>query len=72
MSNYLDRWTLFQTDYTRQEIESGKANGGFGCIPQECIDLMVNVENLGFVVKFRTSLLRRIFCVAKYKVIAYR
>lgn len=59
------------TDYTRQQIVSGAAIGGFGNY-DEIVESILYAEEDGWEVKFETSLFRKLFCTAKYRIVAIK
>lgn len=60
------------SDYTRSEIEEGKCKNAFGSTRTQFLEQILIVERYGYVVKFKTNILRRIFCLGKYRVVAYK
>ncbi len=60
---------LGYSDYSRLEIFTGRSTGAIG----NTMDIMSSVhefERCGWTVVFKTSLFRRIFLMAKYKIVA--
>lgn len=59
-----------ESDYSREEM--GSVNSGIGSSSTEFLNEIKEYEDLGYIVKFKTSIFRRIFCLGVYKVIAYK
>lgn len=59
------------SDYSRKEMESGKAFGGVGSIVSEWIQSIKHYEENGYKVIFKTNILRKILSV-KFKVVAIK
>jgi hypothetical protein len=61
------------SDYSREEMISEKAFGGFrfGVSPDTYLECIQTLENAGYFVKFETSFFRKIFGIGKYRVVAY-
>jgi hypothetical protein len=67
----MERVIIGYSDYSRQQIEKG--NIWILGDSRECIlDTIAAFEHEDYNVKFETSLFRKIFCLAKYKVVAYK
>lgn len=66
----MEKITIGNSDYTREEIESG-AHGAWGDV-HTFLELIYMCERKGYTIVFKTSLLRRIFCTGKYKVIGIK
>ena len=62
-------YTIGESDYSRQEIESNSCGWTWGSI-NAVLEAIKEAESNGYDVIFKTSLLRRIFCLGKYKIIA--
>lgn len=60
------------SDYSREEMESGLAEGGWGTDTDEYLRRIKYYENTGRIVKFETSLFRRLFGIGKYRVVSYQ
>lgn len=60
------------SDYTRKEMEQNGGGWFIGISAHEYLEAIADWERAGYTVKFETSLLRRIFGLGKYKVMAYK
>ena len=56
------------SDYSREEME--KEPYGWGVPASSYLETIKSYEEKGYKVTFNTSLLRRIFCMGKYQVVA--
>lgn len=65
-----EKITIGYSDYSREEMESGKAYNGIGTISEEYLQSICEFEKVGYKVNFESSILRRLFGYAKYKVVA--
>lgn len=57
------------SDFTRKQLEEGVWT--WGTSAWECTETIRHFEREGYVVKFETSILRKIFCIGKFKIVAY-
>ena len=66
--------TIGISDYSRNQIESGDFGNNcgwiLGCSKSDFIDAIEKYEKQGYMIEFKTSLLRKIFCAGKYKIVA--
>ena len=69
---YKEKRVIGESDYTREEIESGKTNGSFGTPAIIFKARLAEYEKQGYTIKFETSIFRKIFAVGKYKIVAYK
>lgn len=58
------------TDFNRKKLEKGCY--GWGASSEYFMASIKEFEDAGFTVKFKTSILRKVFCMAIYKVVAYK
>jgi hypothetical protein len=64
------RIPIGNSDYTRSELECDV--WGWGVSSDYFLKTIQAFEDAGCIVRFETSLFRRIFGIAKYKVVAYK
>jgi hypothetical protein len=67
----MDKIIIGHTDYSRRQIEAGGVVF-IGTSPNKLLELIEAYESVGYEVKFETSLLRKIFGLGIYKVIAQK
>jgi len=70
-SKFLEKITIGQSDYSRKQMGNG-TGWSWGVSDEYFLETIKAYEEAGYTVKFKTSLLRRIFAVGKYKVVAYK
>jgi len=66
----MEKINIGNSDYSREEMEQGLY--GFGTSAKEFLNVIMRFEKDGYQVKFETSIWRKIFSSAIYKVVAYR
>lgn len=61
------------SDYNREQLEKDEVHELTvgNCSARALLNVIRQYEKAGCVVKFNTSLWRRLFCIAKYQVVAY-
>lgn len=69
----MEKVTIGQSDYSREEMmDVDGSEWAIGSSFQEFLDMINYYENLGYIVKFETSIWRRIFGFGIYKIVAYK
>lgn len=66
----MEKINIGNTDYTKAQMEKGVY--GWGTSNEEFLQTIRTYEADGYTVKFETNLLRRIFAIGIYKVVAYK
>ncbi len=72
MKNKIEKITIGESDYSREQMLSGKMGWSIGNTAGEFLQTISEYEKEGYEVKFETSILRKIFCVGVYKVVAIK
>ncbi len=65
----MNKIEIAQSDYTRQEIESGIKDTYIGN-DQYLLNEILLYESKGYKISFKTSLCQKLFGLGKYKIIA--
>ena len=66
-----DKVTIGYSDYKRELMETGKIGWTIGDDTDEFLSVIQGYEKNGYKVVFKTNIIRRIFGLGIYKVIAY-
>jgi hypothetical protein len=71
---HIARVILGNSDYTRDQMVNGDADSvwAIGDSASYFLNIIQSYEDDGYVIKFETSFIRKLFGVGKYKVIAYK
>lgn len=68
----MEKIKIGNSDYSRKQMEQGDIGWTIGCSSKYFLDTIKQYESEGFTVKFETSILRKIFGMGIYEVVAYR
>lgn len=60
-------------DYSREQLERNDVHELTiaNCSARQMLEVIKGYEAKGYIVKFETSLFRRIFCLGRYRIVAY-
>ncbi len=68
----MEKIIIGNSDYSRKEIEDGIKGYTIGSSSNDVLETIKYYEGKGYTVKFETSIFRKIFAIAIYKIVAYK